>query len=368
MPGDPGGKGGRLIAYSDRKHYSALIDEAVSSGARQQSACELLGISARTYQRWNRGDAISEDLRLHNTAPVHNRLPEATRQEIINLVNQPEYRDLTPHQIVPALLDSGRYIASESSFYRVMKAHNQLKHRAKESAGQRHKPQPLKATRPNQLYSWDITYLSSPIKGQYYYLYMVMDIYSRKIVGWQVHDIESSSYAADLIEDIVRRENIGKKQLVIHSDNGSPMKGATSRAKLIDLDIASSFSRPRVSNDNPYSESLFKTIKYYYTFPENPFTTLTEARAWVDGFVSWYNDEHKHSAIRFVTPNQRHNGLDKAILEHRKRVIEQAKKDNPERWNGRKTRNLTPVGQVYLNPNKEKSESSKCQVAATITS
>ena len=193
----------------------------------------------------------------------------------------------------------------------------------------------------------------SPIKGQYYYLYMVMDIYSRKIVGWQVHDCESSAHAADLIEDIANREKIDKNQLVIHSDNGSPMKGATLRAKMIDLEISPSYSRPRVSNDNPYSESLFKTVKYHYTFPEAPFTCLKEARRWVEQFVNWYNEEHQHSAIKFVTPNQRHNGLDRAILENRKEVIEQAKKSHPERWNGRKTRNLTPVGAVYLNPDKD---------------
>ncbi len=192
---------------------------------------------------------------------------------------------------------------------------------------------------------------------------MVMDIYSRKIVGWQVHDAESSAHAADLIEDIARRENIDKKQLVIHSDNGSPMKGATLRAKLVDLDIATSFSRPRVSNDNPYSESLFKTVKYHHTFPENPFKTLSEARNWVEAFVCWFNNEHQHSALKFVTPNQRHNGLDSAVLEKRKRVIEQAKRDNPERWNGRQTRNLTPIGHVYLNPDKENFNTTECQAA-----
>ncbi|MCK5354358.1 MAG: IS3 family transposase, partial [Methyloprofundus sp.] len=311
MPSDLGGKGGRLIAYPDRKNYCALIDEAVQNGARQKSACELVGIASRTYQRWNRGETLSEDQRIYHDAPVHNKLSEAVRQEILNVINQPEYSTLTPYQIVPTLLDLGQYIASESTFYRVMREHNQLKHRGKGASGQRKKPQALKAAGANEIYSWDITYLLSPIKGQYYYLYMVMDIYSRKIVGWQVHDSESSAHAADLIEDIAYREKIDKNQLVIHSDNGSPMKGATLRAKMIDLDITPSYSRPRVSNDNPYSESLFKTVKYHYTFPEDPFVSLNKARAWVEKFVRWYNDEHQHSAIKFVTPNQRHHGLDK---------------------------------------------------------
>ena len=346
-----------MIAFPDRKNYCALIDEAVQSGARQKLACELVGISARTYQRWNKGEKLSEDRRAYNDAPIHNKLSEAVRQEILSVINQPQYSTLTPYQIVPTLLDSGRYIASESTFYRVMREHDQLKHRRKETSEQRKKPLPLKAAGPNEIYSWDITYLLSPVKGQYYYLYMVMDIYSRKIVGWQVHDCESSSHAADLIEDIVYREKIDKNQLVIHSDNGGPMKGATLRAKMIDLEITPSYSRPRVSNDNPYSESLFKTVKYHYSFPENPFTSLYEARTWVEKFVLWYNDEHQHSAIKFVTPNQRHNGLDKVILDNRKKVIEQAKKAHPERWNGRKTRNLTPINVVYLNPGKEQSQS-----------
>jgi len=357
VPSDLGGKGGRLISYSDRKNYCRLIDEAIQNGARQKLACELVGLSARTYQRWNRNGEISEDLRIYNTAPAHNTLSDAVRQEILRVINQPDYSALTPYRIVPTLLDLGRYIASEATFYRVMKAHNQLQHRGKGTAIKRQKPQPLKATGANELFSWDITYLLSPIKGHYYYLYLVMDIYSRKIVGWQVHDCESSAHAADLIHDIVHREKIDKHQLVIHSDNGGPMKGATLRAKLIDLDITSSYSRPRVSNDNPYSESLFKTIKYHYTFPENPFTSLNEARMWVDKFVHWYNEEHQHSAIKFVTPNQRHNGLDKAILENRKKVIEQAKKQYPERWNGRKTRDLTAIDVVYLNPGREEGRS-----------
>ncbi len=269
------------------------------------------------------------------------------------MINLPEYCTLTPYQIVPTLLDLGRYIASESTFYRVMREQNQLQHRGKGTAGGRKQPKSLKATGANEIYSWDITYLLSLIKGQYYYLYMVMDIYSRKIVGWQVHDCEASAHAADLIEDIAHREKIEKNQLVIHSDNGSVMKGATLRAKMIDLEITPSYSRPRVSNDNPYSESLFKTVKYHYSYPEAPFTSLNEARAWVEKFVFWYNDEHQHSAIKFVTPNQRHNGLDKAILENRRKVIEQAKKRYPERWNGRKTRDLTPIKVVYLNPGED---------------
>jgi putative transposase len=332
--------------------YCNLIKEAVHDGARQKMACELVGISARTYQRWHQHGTLLEDQRLYHDTPAHNRLSDEVRHEVLQVVNRAEYSTLTPHQIVPLLLDDGRYIASESSFYRIMKQNGQLKHRGRSAPVKHKKPKALSANKPNCVYSWDITYLLSPIKGEYYYLYMVMDIYSRKIVGWQVYDCESSSHAADLVEDIVIREKIDKNQLVLHSDNGSPMKGATLRAKMIDLAIVPSYSRPRVSNDNPYSESLFKTVKYHYSYPQKPFANLKEAREWVSTFVLWYNDEHQHSAIKYVTPNQCHSGLDKHILQNRKKVIEQAKLNYPERWNGRNTRNLVPIDVVYLNPNK----------------
>ena len=156
-----------------------------------------------------------------------------------------------------------------------------------------------------------------------------------------------------MVQDITIKERIAKDALVIHSDNGSPMKGSTLRAKLIDLCIETSFSRPRISTDNPNSESLFKTLKYHYTFLKQPFESIQAARNWVDGFVNWYNQDHCHSSIKFVTPNQRHAGLDVEILRKRKDVIEQAKKNYPERWNGRKTRNLSTVKRVFLNPTSE---------------
>jgi len=343
-------KSGELIDLSDRKNYCELIELACKDGAKQKEACKIIGISARSYQRWIQHGDISADKRLDNNIAKSNKLPEAIKKEIIEVINKEEYRSLTPHQIVPMLLDIGQYLASESTFYRIMREHNLLKHRNKSTSVVRKKPQQLVAYGPNQIYTWDITYLNSLIKGQYYYLYLFMDIYSRKIVGWQVHDCESSSYAAELVQDIVLKENISKDSLVIHSDNGSPMKGSTLRAKLIDLCIAPSFSRPRVSNDNPFSESLFKTLKYHYSYPEKPFESLQAARIWVDGFVNWYNDDHRHSSIKFVTPNQRHTGLDKELLRKRKEVIEQAKKNYPERWNGRKTRNLNAIERVYLNP------------------
>lgn len=176
------------------------------------------------------------------------------------------------------------------------------------------KPRALVATGPNQVYTWDITYLPTQVKGVFLYLYLVMDIYSRKIVGWQVHEEERSALAADLMTDICEREGIRRDQVTLHSDNGSPMKGATMLATLQQLVIMPSFSRPSVSNDNPYSESLFRTLKYRPNYPGKPFADVRSARSWVEGFIGWYNHEHRHSAIKFVTPAQRHCGEDSSIL------------------------------------------------------
>lgn len=259
-----------------------------------------------------------------------------------------EYMDLPPSQIVPTLADIGKYIASESTFYKILKEEKLLKYRGKSKVSTNNRPTPLVATGPNQIYSWDITYLRGPIRGQFFYLYMFMDIYSRKIVGYDIHESESMEYSAAIIDKICELEEIEKDQLILHSDNGGAMKGATMLATLQRLGVVPSFSRPRVSNDNPYSESLFKTLKYCPEYPSRPFRSIDEAKAWVDKFVFWYNYKHLHSSIKFVTPNDRHEGRDEEILRRRKIVYETAKLKNPSRW-PRKTRNWKKIEKVYLN-------------------
>jgi putative transposase len=197
----------------------------------------------------------------------------------------------------------------------------------------------------------DITYLPTRVRGVSLYLYVVMDIYSRKIVCGQVHDEERSVLAAELMTDSCQREGVKRHQVTLHSDNGSPMKGATMLATLQQLGIMSSFSQPSVSNDNPYSESLFGTLKYRPSYPAQPFTDLHAARVWVHDFFEWYNKEHLHSAIKFVTPVQRHAGEDAKILTYRKQVYEQARLENSMRWSGH-IRNWEPIKDVYLNPEK----------------
>jgi len=285
-----------------------------------------------------------------------NKLTEFERKRLLRIANSSEFSSLPPSKIVPKLADQGQYIASESTFYRVLKEMDQLKHRDRSKPARKViKPKALKATAPNQVYTWDITYLPTQVKGVFYYLYLVVDIYSRKIVGWQVHREELSVLAADLITDICYREGVAKQQVTLHSDNGSPMKGATMLATLQELGVIPSLSRPSVSNDNPYSESLFRTLKYRPEYPEQRFESLNTARQWVNGFVNWYNNEHLHSSIKFVTPAQRHTGEDVAILKNRKRVYQKAKKEHPERWSG-DTRNWDYIDEVNLNPEKIKQD------------
>jgi transposase InsO family protein len=342
-----------MTALPQRDEVMALVAEAIVAGAGQGRACEVISLSERTLQRWQNDKSKGAcDRRPARVQTPKNRLSELERQRVLAIANSPEFGHLPPSQIVPRLVDQGEYVASESTFYRVLKAENQLKHRgAEKPAKPRHKPRALAATAPGQLFSWDITYLPTPVMGIYFYLYLFMDIYSRKIVGWQVYETESSELSSEVIRDICMRENIAPKQVVLHSDNGSPMKGATMLATLQKLGVVPSFSRPACSNDNPFSESLFKTLKYRPAYPQRSFESIMAARQWVGTFVRWYNEEHRHSAIKFVTPAQRHAGLDGALLRKRAEVYEAAKARRPERWSG-DTRSWAQVTTVHLNPEK----------------
>jgi putative transposase len=307
-----------------------------------------MGITVRTYQRWGK-DRARGDGRHGPRADPANRLSKEERQQIVAIATSGDYRELAPSQIVPMLAEGGIYVASESSFYRVLRARRLLNHRERSRPRQNHHPAACVATGPNQVWSWDITYLRSSLRGQYFYLYLVVDVWSRKIVAWEVERQESGQIAAAMIARASLANGVDRGKLVIHSDNGGPMKGATLLATLQVLGIVPSFSRPRVSDDNPYSEALFRTLKYRPDYPTLPFESLEAARRWVEGFVRWYNTEHRHSGIRFVTPQARHAGEESVILNKRKEVYEEAKRRNPNRWSG-STRNWSAIAEVHLNP------------------
>lgn len=349
-----GGKRGRLITEQDKLIAIELLEEARSSGCRLKPACEFLELNIRTLQRWKKEGGII-DKRYGPLTQPRNKLGDAERANILRVVNSPEYRNQSPNQIVPDLADKGVYIASESTIYRVLHAHKMMQHRNASRPGTHRKPDELKATKPNQLWSWDITFLTSDIRGKYFYLYLFLDVFSRKIVGFNVFDEQSAEHASDVVAAAYMKEKVCKGDITLHSDNGGPMKGSMMLATLQSLGVTPSFSRPSVSNDNPYSESMFRTLKYCPQYPDRPFTSSELALQWVSKFVDWYNNTHRHSGIQFITPNARHNGKDKEILEKRTQVYQQAMQKNPCRWSV-KPRNWARVDEVFLNTKHKKNK------------
>ena len=272
----------------ERRQIIASVKEALVSGSRLGPACEMMGIGAKTYQRWNKPDNVCDGRPGARREPP-NKLSEEERRKLLDAANSPEYEDLPPSKIVPLLADRGEYLASESTFYKVLREEGQLTHRHRSKPPKGSKPRGLLASGPNCVYSWDITYLPTRVKGMFFYLYMVMDIYSRKVVGWQVYERESSELAADLMTDICLREGVKRGEVTLHSDNGGAMKGATLLATLQKLGVVRSTSRPGVSSDNAYSESLFRTLKYVSCYPQQPFEDIVEARRWVEEDMNFYS-------------------------------------------------------------------------------
>ena len=334
-----------------------LIEATVGSGCRRAVACGALEISLRTYQRWTRegGSGIADGRKDARRVAPANKLSEEERARILVLVNSAEFASQPPSQIVPTLVDRGEYVASESTIYRVMKAATQQHHRGRAKKPSTRVVTSHCATEPNRLWSWDITWLPTAVKGLYFYWYMVLDVYSRKIVGHEVHVAEAAELAALLMRKASLVEGLAGRKVVLHSDNGSAMKGATMLATLEKLGVVPSFSRPRVSNDNPFAEALFRTCKYRPNYPRKPFESMEQARTWTQQFVQWYNHQHKHSGLKFVTPAQRHDGKADAILQRREQVYEAAKQRCPERWS-RATRNWKLKDEVWLNPERTEPE------------
>jgi putative transposase len=340
----------------------ALIDDAVASGSRRASACNEVGLDARTVERWRRGGAQADGRRPQRTVP-HNKLSVAERTRFIQIATRAENRDLSPNQLVPKLADEGIFIASESTLYRILRAERLLAHRGRARARTPRQPPNHAATAPGQVWSWDITYLRTTVRGQFYYLYLMMDIWSRKIVGYRVENAECTELAADLLRGALVAERKAGSPLVLHADNGSPMKGATMKATMEKLGVLASYSRPSVSNDNPFSESLFRTLKYSPEYPDKPFVTLDEARAWVASFASWYNEQHLHSGIGFMTPHDRHEGRSDAIMARRHSIYGAARRLHPERWTG-STRNWRITKIVRLNPERTSADHRACAATA----
>jgi putative transposase len=310
-----------------------------------------LGVGLTTLQRWKRqfaGDGDGLDRRKGSPRLVPHRLTQEERQRILLTCHQPEFAALPHGQIVPILTDRGLYnsfgedcvYGSERSFYRVLHAHGQAHRRGRARPPQEPRPVPrLRSDGPNQVWSWIITYLPT-------------SVWSRKIVAWDVAEREDAQIAADLISRACLRERIHRRRhqpLILHADNGNAKRAATLESRLEEQGVLRSFSRPRVSNDNPFSESLFRTVKYRPDYPRSPFCRQEEACEWVMAFVDWYNHRHRHSGIGFVTPGQQHSGQAIAIARQRAAVYERARQQHPRRWS-RSTRCWRQPEVVWINP------------------
>ena len=346
-----------MIALDDRTTLAQHIDTAHAAGARLRLACEVAGIDLRTLQRWkSQSGRVEGDGRPRSIHPTpRHALTDTERAQLLCVANEPRFADVPPARIVPMLADEGVYLASESSFSRVLREHGQTTHRGRAKAPRTVRPPTTHiATAPGQVWCWDMTYLPAQVQGRWFHLYLILDLYSRKIVGWEVHDTDHSDHAAQLVRRTALAEGIAAltHKPVLHGDNGSTLKATTVLAMLNWLGIKPSYSRPRVSDDNAFAESVFRTAKYRPQFPAKGFAELDAARAWAARFVQWYNLEHRHSGIRYVTPAQRHAGEDHPILAARHALYTQARDGNPERWSGH-TRNWSAIGAVTLNPERD---------------
>jgi putative transposase len=330
------------------------LEAAQAGGARLERACAAVGLSPRTVQRW-RDDPDGHDRRVGPQRRPGNALTPKEIDRVLGIMTSAQYGELSPKQLVPRLADEGVYLASESTMYRLQRRFHLRPKRPETTRSHVTRATLMhQANGPNQVWSWDITYLPTTTRGRYLFLYLVLDVWSRRIVGWHVHERESPDVAANMIQRICEQAGIDPKGLVLHSDNGGPMRGNTMVSTLQWLGIVPSFSRPHVSDDNPYSEALFRTLKQAPSYPRHPFSSTEGATAWVHRFVDWYNGEHRHSAIRFVTPNERHFGREHVVLAKRKALYAQAQRKKPMRWSG-PTRNWTPIGSVVLNPDRQPS-------------
>ncbi len=339
-----------MIALPQRLQLVADILTAQRDGARLAPACAELGISIRTFERWYQCGEVQSDRRplAMRPEPAH-KLTQQERQRILDTCHEPRFADLPPAQIVPQLADDGIYVASESSFYRVLRQARQQHHRGRSRAPVKTEPVRHLACGPNEIWTWDITYLPSMVRGQYFYLYAVLDLFIRKLVAWEVHERESGEEAAALIERACWREQRRQQPLILHADNGAAQTAYTLKAKLEALGITPSHSRPGVSDDNAHIEAWFRTCKYTPGYPPTGFASLGAARTWVLQFVNWYNGQHRHSALAYVTPEQRHNRTDHAVLEQRREVYRRAREQHPLRWK-RHTRPWQAPDHVWLNP------------------
>ena len=321
---------------------SAVIETAPSLGVA--ATCEAFGIPRASYYR-NRAPLYGP--RERRPSPPR-RLPDAERRTVLDVLHEPRFADLAPAQVFAILLEEGQYLCSIRTMHRILAENAELRERRNQLRHPSYVKPELCATRPNELWSWDITKLRGPAKWTYFYLYVVIDIFSRYVVGWMVAHRESAALAEKLIAETCRREGIEPGQLTLHADRGSSMTSKPVALLLADLGVTKTHSRPYVSDDNPFSEAQFKTMKYRPEFPDQ-FGSAEHGRGFCCDFFPWYNYEHHHSGLALLTPADVHHGLVEQRVSERQAVLDQAFTEHPERFAHGRPIASRPAGAVWIN-------------------
>lgn len=320
------------------------IVETLGETVGVKRACAVLKVArSRVYRaRQPQGEATCRP------TPAQT-LSAAEREQVRETLNSARFQDQAPRQVYAALLDEGEYLCHWRTMYRVLAAHDEVRERRNLLRHpQYHKPE-LLATAPNQVWSWDITKLRGPVKWTYFYLYVLLDIYSRYVVGWLIAERETAALAQELVATTCQRQGIARQQLILHADNGGPMRAKSLALLLDDLGVSASHSRPHTSDDNPFSEAQFKTLKYHPGYPDR-FGSIQDARAWARPFFDWYNDDHYHTGLNLLTPSSVHYGQAEPIRQQRQTVMNAAYAAHPERFSKGLPVVAAPPKAVWINP------------------
>jgi putative transposase len=323
--------------------------EVLAPDVGTKSACKAFGISRAGLYRRRTINAAPRVVKKRSAPP--RALSEPEKQDVLESLHSERFQDMAPHEVYATLLDEDRYLCSIRTMYRILEENTEVKERRNQLRHPDYKKPELLATGPNQVWSWDITKLLGPVKWSYFHLYVILDIFSRYVVGWMVAPCESATLAKQLIGETCSKQNIQKEQLTIHADRGSSMKSKPIAFLMADLGITKTHSRPHTSDDNPFSEAQFKTLKYRPDFPDR-FGCIEDARQFCRAFFPWYNNEHKHTGINLLSPTDVHHGEAESIIASRQIVLNTAYALHPERF-VRKMPEHKPMQQaVWINPPK----------------
>ncbi len=330
--------------------------EGLAQDIGTMAACSVLSVPRASIYRWRKRNLNGKKKKSQRSPPL--ALSETERQEVKDVLHDPKFVDMAPHQVYASLLDVDRYLCSIRTMYRILEKEGEVRERRNQRRHPTYQRPELLATGVNQLWSWDITYLKGPKKGNHYKLYVVLDVYSRYVVAWTVAKRENADLAARMIGEACRKQSIEADQLTIHADNGRAMISKPVSYLMADLGITKTHSRPSVSNDNPYSEAQFKTLKYRPDFPSR-FSSIEEARRHCREFFNWYNTQHHHTGIALLTPHQVHYGEAETILAKRNRSLA-AVHENNLRFKGKKPKFFKLPPAVWINPPEGQTQIEKC--------